>query len=221
MSIKSNQLEKAISIYKELNLNILKTLWCNYKIKGLRTTNSLVLICNKPRISIHKTASINIDKGNFIFNKNWIKREPFGSLLVLKENASISVDDASTIMGGSRIYINSNATLRLGGCYINNNVNISCFEKIEIGKEVVISENVCIRDSDNHAIISNQNQVPTQAVKIGNKVWIGMNVTILKGVNIGDGAIIAAGSLVNKDIPPCCLVGGVPAKIIKQNIEWT
>lgn len=49
---------------------------------------------------------------------------------------------------------------------------------------------------------------------------IGIGSTILKGVNIGDGAIIAARALVNKDVPAKCLVGGVPAKIIKENVEW-
>lgn len=53
-------------------------------------------------------------------------------------------------------------------------------------------------------------------VVIGNGVWIGANVTILGGVNIGDGAVVAAGAVVTKDVPAKTLVGGVPAKIIKQ-----
>lgn len=48
-----------------------------------------------------------------------------------------------------------------------------------------------------------------------------MNSVILKGVTIGDGAIIAAGSVVSKDVPPHTLVGGVPAKVIKENVEWS
>ena len=47
-----------------------------------------------------------------------------------------------------------------------------------------------------------------------------MGAKILKGVTIGDGAIIAAGAVVNKDVPPNALVGGVPAKIIKTNVKW-
>ncbi len=65
----------------------------------------------------------------------------------------------------------------------------------------------------------------TEEISIGSDVWIGRNCTILKGVSIGDGAIIAAGAVVVKDVEPYSIVGGVPAKIIKhrfaENIrEW-
>lgn len=57
------------------------------------------------------------------------------------------------------------------------------------------------------------------SVKIGNDVWIGARATILEGVTIGDGAIVAAGAIVTKDIPPYAIVGGVPAKIIRYRFN--
>ena len=60
----------------------------------------------------------------------------------------------------------------------------------------------------------------TQPISIGNHVWIGINVTILKGVKIGDGAIIAAGAVVTRDVPERCLAAGVPARVIKNNVSW-
>ena len=61
--------------------------------------------------------------------------------------------------------------------------------------------------------------------EIGNDVWIGNSVIILNGVKVGDGAIIAAGAVVNKDVPPYAIVGGVPAKLIRYRftdtqIDW-
>lgn len=53
-------------------------------------------------------------------------------------------------------------------------------------------------------------------VKIGKNVWIGSHATILGGVNIGDNAVIAAGAVVNRDVPPNTVVAGVPARIIKH-----
>ena len=55
------------------------------------------------------------------------------------------------------------------------------------------------------------------AVVIGNNVWIGDKATILPGVIIGDGAVIGTGAVVTKDVPPYSVVGGNPARIIKQN----
>ena len=75
-----------------------------------------------------------------------------------------------------------------------------------------------IRDSDNHTIIGGKEK--TAPIKIGNHVWIGARATILKGVKIGDGAVVAAGAVVTRDVPPNTLVGGVPAKIIKENVSW-
>lgn len=56
-------------------------------------------------------------------------------------------------------------------------------------------------------------------VQIGNDVWIGANATILGGVSIGDGAIVAAGAVVTKDVPPYAIVGGVPARIIRYRFD--
>ena len=53
-------------------------------------------------------------------------------------------------------------------------------------------------------------------IRVGNDVWIGANATVLPGVTVGDGAVIAAGAVVTRDVPPMTVVGGVPAKIIKH-----
>ena len=76
--------------------------------------------------------------------------------------------------------------------------------------DVAISQ---IRNKQNEELIGRG------MITIGNDVWIGGNVTILKGCQIGDGAIIAAGAVVTRDVPPYAVVGGVPAKVLKYRIS--
>ncbi len=73
-------------------------------------------------------------------------------------------------------------------------------------------------DRDYHKFNSNTEEI--KPVKIGDNVWIGCNSIILKGITIGNGAVVAAGSIVTKDVPPKVLVGGNPAKVIKEDIYW-
>ncbi|MBD3636699.1 MAG: acyltransferase [Crocinitomicaceae bacterium] len=137
----------------------------------------------------------------------------------MREDSRLIVEKKFQIYEGARIYINHGAKLTLGSGYINTNCNISCFKEIKIGHGVVISENLTLRDSDNHRIGGKENE--PAPITIGDHVWIGINATILKGVTVGDGAIIAANSVVTKDVPPKTMVAGVPAKVIKEDISWS
>ena len=94
-----------------------------------------------------------------------------------------------------------------------------------IGKYCSISYNVrFIMDDAGHTFNTissypfkaNRSDIKRSSIIVGNDVWIGMNAVILYGVRIGDGATIAAGSVVTKDVAPYTVVGGVPAKLIKE-----
>ena len=91
---------------------------------------------------------------------------------------------------------------------------VGCFFRIryglKIGDKTVIAPGVRIIDQ------RHENIFPGKEIVIGENVWIGYDSTILKGVNIGDGAIVAAGSIVTKDVKSNTLVGGIPAKKIKN-----
>ncbi len=200
---------------KEPTVGLWKSLLFNVRCYS---NNCIAISYNKADFEISKDAHIELN-GKFTFNRSWTKKNSFPSLLFMADNSVLKVRGTFDIYSGATIYINKGAELILGSGYINNNVNISCFESIEVGKNVVISEGVTMRDSDNHQVVGSKNKI-TQPIKIGNRVWIGVNATILKGVTVGEGAIIAAGAVVTKDVPANTLAGGVPAKIIKENILW-
>lgn len=159
-------------------------------------------------------------KSKFLLGCSWLIQDPHHSILALRKNAALIVKSNFKIYSGAEIYINTNASLTLGSGYINNHLNLHCFEKIEIGNNVAIADNVTIRDSDNHLFNGKSVQEMTQPVIIGDHVWIGTGAIILKGVQIGNNAVIGAGSVVTKNIPDFCLAAGVPARIIKRNINW-
>lgn len=97
---------------------------------------------------------------------------------------------------------------------------IGCSGFIEIGSRVMMGPRVNLM-SENHAFDRTDIPMKDQGVKrsfirIEDDVWIGVNTTILAGVTVGRGAIIAAGAVVTKDVPPYTVVGGVPAKVIKE-----
>lgn len=126
----------------------------------------------------------------------------------------------SFFMSAGPCYIKctENAICKIGSkVFINHNCSITCVEEISIGNNCNIANNVVIVDHD-HNMGENgvEDGFESSAVHIGENVWIGANTTILKGVSIGDGAVIAAGAVVNQNIPSHEIWGGVPAKKIKN-----
>ena len=177
---------------------------------------------------VHPEAHVRIEK-YLNFNRQWdsqrmLRNKMVGSLYLAK-GATLEAE-AFDVYAGGRINVNAGAKLSLGSGYMNHDCVIDCFDSISIGHNVVISERVVLRDSDNHTIkaidaISSDESALTAPIVIGDHVWIGMNVMVLKGVTIGEGSVVAAGSVVNKDVPPHCLVAGVPAKVVKTDVTWS
>lgn len=130
---------------------------------------------------------------------------------------NIFVGDDVVLKEGARICAcNENAEIHIGNrTTIGFHNFIFASAGIAIGDDCLIAPFVYIVDSNHRAKLGqniNLQGNDTASIQIGNDVWIASNVTILKGVTIGDGAIIAANSVVNKDVPPYEIWGGSPAK---------
>ena len=167
-----------------------------------------LFLSNSAKIFIKK--NLNITANNCGHNGR-------SSILRMDSDSILKVDNFQ-FMYGADIILFKNAELSLGTGFINSDCKIRVHKRVTIGDDVAISHDVTIMDSDAHQIVGKTNEA--RDVIIGNHVWIGTRVVILKGVTIGDGAIIAAGSVVTKDVPSKCLAAGVPAKVIKENVEW-
>jgi acetyltransferase-like isoleucine patch superfamily enzyme len=103
--------------------------------------------------------------------------------------------------------------------YINRNTFIDAILSLKIGRDCAIGPNCYLTDHD-HGLDPNfpplKQPMVAQKTVIGDRVWLGANVTVLKGVTIGNDAVIGAGSVVTKDIPDGSIAVGIPAKVIKQ-----
>ena len=197
------------------------------KVKVLRSLrlskkcDGIIKVYKGCNVAVSPNAKINVS-GVLELGCFWPGFKPGLTNFIVCDGAEVTVSGHFKIFNSARISVNPGAKLSIGnGGFMNMNGNIRCFESISIGDGVKISENSTVSDSDNHNLNKADIEYKkSKPVNIGNHVIIGLNSTVLKGVNIGDGAIIAAGAVVTKDVPPNTLAGGVPAKIIKENISW-
>ncbi len=111
-------------------------------------------------------------------------------------------DCGKNINIGKQVFINA-------GCKFQDQGGIT------IGDGTLIGHNVVLATLNHNMNPQKRGNLIPAPIKIGKNVWIGSNSTVLSGVTIGDGSIIAAGAVVTKDVPENVVVGGVPAKIIK------
>lgn len=169
---------------------------------------------------------INVIKTKIIFPKARLIRFPFD----IRGKKYIRYGKNFTTGTGCRLeaykFDKKKPKLEIGNnVQINDYVHLSCAEFLIIGDNVLIASKVYITDLNYGSYsgeeqsspqeIAKERKIYTKPVKIGNNVWIGENVSVLSGVEIGENAILGANSVVTKDIPKNCIVAGNPAKVIK------
>ncbi|MGM7721167.1 acyltransferase [Metabacillus sp. Hm71] len=139
-----------------------------------------------------------------IFNKN--SKLNIGKFVFIRKNASIRIDF------NGELFIDDHV-------FINDNCNINCVNKIVIGKNSKIAPNVCINDHDHNYKSTAGDHLIRGQVIIGENVWIGSNVVILRDTFIGDNVVIAAGSVVKGEVPSNSLFINKRDNMIKNIIK--
>ena len=142
-------------------------------------------------------------RGNVI----WAQRS---SLLSLGERAWLRTEYGSnyiTLFPGARIEIGPDALI--------NSAMLHAKQEIRIGSELRLGFGARIFDADLHDLDSKTPE-RTAPVRIGDRVWIGANALVLRGVSIGDDVVVGAGAVVSRDLPPRCLAVGAPARPVRE-----
>lgn len=181
-----------------------------------------------------------LDYNKALLKKSKIDIEGFGNKIIIGKGARICSSTIFIRGNNHIIYIGSKSIIKNSVLWIEDEhckihigekttiegAHIAVTEphsKIEIGKDCMLSSGVDIRNGDSHSILNNDTNKRINYAKdicIKDHVWIGYGVQILKGVNIDSNSIIGIRSLVTKSISSNCLAVGIPAEVVKENINW-
>jgi serine acetyltransferase len=140
------------------------------------------------------------------------------TIIVIGDGGMLAMGGAR-IGRGSTLAVGPGAELEIGArSFVTDGSRILASRRIVIGRRCAISWGVTILDDDGHGFGPPPYTAP---IAIGDDVWLGCNVTVLKGVDIGSGSVVAAGAVVTRSCPPKSLLAGVPARIIRSEVTWT
>ncbi|MFY9488875.1 MAG: acyltransferase [Solirubrobacterales bacterium] len=134
--------------------------------------------------------------------------------------AHVYLDRWSWVGNGTKLRAHG-GEIRIGSkSVLGEEITFSTYEHISIGRECIIADRVMFIDFD-HKIEDVEQAIRKQGVyskpvRVGNNVWIGYGACILRGVTVGDGAVIGTNAVVTKDVPPNAIVGGVPARVLRM-----
>lgn len=194
--------------------------------KAINKLNELVLVINGIVCSFFTTiycffTGIKIKSGSKFFGFTKFMRAT-DSIIDIGKDCRFRSKTTSNLIGINHKCIIATHTkmarLKIGNNCGFSGTTIGCFTEIVFGDNVNCGANTLITDSDWH--LNDPRAGKAKPIYIGNNVWLGYGVIVLKGVSIGENSVIGAGSVVTKDIPANVIAGGNPCKVLK-NLEAT
>lgn len=208
--------------------------------KVIRRVLTIFNVLN-PYNRVYRGKTNSIELGACFLHRSKIKIEGKGNRIVLEDftqlrNTTIYIHGNNNVIHLSeRCYMNeadfyiedNNGQIIIGKhTSVDGKTQFAVIEgkSINIGNDCMFSSGINVRTGDSHSILDiNKNRInPSKDVSIGDHCWIGMHSIILKGSTLHTGTIVGAGSIVSKEIN-CgnCIIAGVPAKVIKENVDWS
>lgn len=206
-------------------INMIQFFYLNYfSRKIVRSGKGKIIPYKYSVIELNRGAKVYLAEGDIEIGCDRLKKSKTETLVRMRENAVWREEEGCKISYGCMLDILQNAELDSKYFTMNCNSVLVASHKINLGHDVMIGRNVIIYDSDFHEILALDGQILNQSedVTIGDHVWIGVNVVVLKGVSLGNGSVIAANTLVTKNVDNKLLVANENKLItLNENILWS
>lgn len=216
-------MNKLFTFLKKISeISVWKFIKYNYFTKGVKRKKGAFIIPFKNAIlEVGENAEF-IVEGKFRFGINKPKGSKAETLVRIQSNGKWIAHGEIWLFFDTFVDVHPGAVFESGFFSANGGSVIVVGKRIEFGHNVMIGRDVTIYDSDFHQILDEEGNPSnfSKEIKIEDNVWLTNKIMVLKGVTIGEGALISAMTLVRKDVPAHTLVAGNPGKVIKEGVAW-
>lgn len=199
-------------------------IWRNWRNKHSYRSGRGNKVITRGGIRINSRIQFMGNGNRLILEKNCML---LNSLVRIQGNNNEVVLGGHSYVSGAELWVeNNNCLLSIGkNTFVGHHSHLACTEdgsKLIVGDDGMISSYVQIRTGDSHSILDMDGNRINQAqpVIIGNHCWIGEGAKVMKGVTLEGDVIVSTGAIVTKSFGKNLLLGGVPAKVIKDNVKW-
>ena len=213
-----------MSLKEMSSLRKIVYVWRNWRNKHSYTSGKNNKILNKGGVKVGSRIQIAGNCNKLIMEKGCML---LNSLVKISGNNNEVVLKANSYVSGAELWVEDNqCTLIIGErTFVGHHSHLACTEdgsRLIIGDDGMISSYVQIRTGDSHSIVDLEgNRInPAESVEIGNHCWIGEGAKVMKGVTLEGDDVVSTGAIITKSFGKNVLLGGIPAKVIKDNISW-
>ncbi len=218
--------ENKQSIYKRIEIKLRSIIFCFRYLTFRQAIHVPIIVCNPIKTNIKGEIILDYDMEHekvVIAGGGSFGLQEFVTGLLIEKKAKLILHGGVFISEGTVIRIDSGGLVEIGEkSYINKNNYLRSANTIKIGSDVVIGWNNTFNTTDGHIItVEGHKSKPDGDILIGNHCWITTYCTIGKNVVLADNTIVAQKSLVLSSFGESnCLLGGIPAKILKNKVNW-
>ncbi len=177
---------------REYGVLLARLAWLKLRWRGRLTTDGFAFVCPGVTFEIGKGAHVHLGRWSW-----------------LGHGTKVRAHEGEVHVGAKTV--------------IGQECTITCFQHVSIGRECILADRVMLIDFD-HGVVEVERPIRRQGiykrdVRVGHNVWVGYGACFLRGVTVGDNAIVGTSTVVTKDVPADAVVGGVPARVLRMRAK--